>query len=167
MKNYMTEYNIQWVWEPYEARHGTNAGAVFQALTVCKLAKQHLDGLMVWHLKGHSYGLIENDDEIRSTGYLYLWGNKYLCGKMVETSSKDTRFETVAVENTEGKRSVILINKSESHLKIRLNNEEIGFEPSYLAQINDSGFKPQEIIFRKDEIELKPWSVTLLTNINN
>ena len=165
LKNYMTEYNIQWVWEPLELRHGSNVGAVFQALTVSRLAKQHLDGLMVWHLKGHSYGLIENDDEIRSTGYLYLWGNKYLCGKMVKTSTSDTRLETVAVENTEGKRSVLLINKSDSHLNFRLKNKEIGFEPAYSAQINDSGFKPQEINLSNNEIELKPWSVTLLSSI--
>lgn len=167
LKNYMTEYNIQWVWEPYETRHGSNVGAVFQALTISCLAKQHLDGLMVWHLKGHSYGLIENNDEIRSTGYLYLWGNKYLCGKMVKTTTSDTRLETVAVENTEGKRSLLLINKSDNHLNFKLNNKDIGFEPAYSAQINDSGFKPQDIIINNYEIDLEPWSVTLLTSNKN
>ena len=167
LKNYMTEYNIQWVWEPYEVRHGSNAGAVFQALTVSRLAKQHLDGLMVWHLKGHSYGLIENDDEIRSTGYLYLWGNKYLCGKMVKTNSSDSRLETLAVENTEGERSILLINKSDNRLNFRPTNKEIGFEPRYSAQINDSGFKPQELILSNNEMVLEPWSVTLLTSNKN
>ena len=86
---------------------------------------------------------------------------------MVKTSTSDTRFETVAVENTEGKRSVLLINKSDCHLNFRLKNKEIGFEPAYSAQLNDSGFKPQEINLSDNEIELKPWSVTLLSSNKN
>lgn len=164
LQNYLTEYNIQWVWEPLEIRHGSNVGAVFQALAVTKAALQNMDGVMVWHLKGLSYGLINGQDEIRSTGQLYLWGNKYLVGKMVETMSPDPRIEIVAVTRPDGKKSILLINKSDEQLKIDVSPSRIGFKVNYGAQLTSEEFLPQKIAWEEPELKLLACSVTLLSS---
>lgn len=164
LRNCISEYNIQWVWEPLEIRHGNSVGAVFQSLMVTKLAQESLDAIMVWHLKGLSYGLINADNTVRTTGYLYLWGNEFLYGNMVETKTSDVRLTLVAVIRPDGTRSILLINKSDDRLTYDLVMNHTGFEIKYSGQLNAENLKPQEIKMEGQKIKLSPWSVTLLSS---
>lgn len=44
METFLTEFNIQATWEPFERRHGNNVGAVFLASTVRRTALAGVSG---------------------------------------------------------------------------------------------------------------------------
>ncbi len=117
---FLTEYNVKWTWDPFERRHANSVGAVFQAGLLKRAASVGLNGVLVWHLKGHAYGLIDADDKVRTTGQLYLLGRKYLVGETVVATSDNADVEPWAVRMADGRRAVLLTNKSDHTADVTL-----------------------------------------------
>ncbi len=109
---FLTEYNVEWTWTPFERRQANNVGAVFMASTMKHLAQTDLDGVMLWQLKGYYYGMIDDDNAIRPAAQLYQWGNRYMVGDIAKSDSADERLEIMPVTRKDGARSVLIINKA-------------------------------------------------------
>ncbi len=112
---FLTEFNIQWTWEPFETRHANHIGAIYMGSIVDKLSKYPMSGVTMWHFKGHSYGIIGNNNEMRPAGYLYEWGNRALHGERYNVYFKEDSIRkylnVIPVENEET-RSVLIMNTS-------------------------------------------------------
>ena len=164
---FLDEYNIKWVWEPIERRHGNNVGAVFQACLLRRMGALGLNGVTVWHAKGHAYGLVDGDDTIRMTGRLYQIGSRCLVGAMADASVQgDKDIELIAVKRDDGVRSVLLINRADHTVVVRgVGKWELGAVPPQMARIASEGLSSpqwkQELA--GDELRLPGYSVTLLT----
>lgn len=158
LEYFLTEYNVQWVWTPFDVRHANNEGAVFQALVINQLAPL-TNGIFVWHLKGHSYGLIDDDNSIRATGQFYLWGREYLIGSVKKYESDNHQIEAIPVVNKTGRKAVLLVNKSIQSVDFTLNSS-LGFKPKLIQQLNADWKKSQDIAGKR--ITLLPYSLTIL-----
>ncbi|MFA9392767.1 MAG: hypothetical protein ACERKD_23365 [Prolixibacteraceae bacterium] len=164
LKTCLTEYNVQWVWEPFEIRHANNVGAIFQALIIRNMARRKVEANMIWHLKGFSYGLINNENQIRSTGQLFLWGSRYLTGKMVQSSTTDPEIEAIAVESSEGKQAVLIINKANAQKQFNFGTSVLKGDIKFKARISDKMFEEEILDSRKELETLPPYSLTLISN---
>ncbi len=164
---FLDEYNIKWVWEPMERRHGNNVGAVFQACVLKRMAMLGLDGVTVWHAKGGAYGLVDNDDTIRRTGRLYQLGSRCLAGAMAEAKAEGEKdLELIAVTRDDGVRSVLLINRADHTVIVRgAGKLGVSAEAPALVRIAADGVSlPQaQQELAGDGLRLPGYSVTLIT----
>ncbi len=163
---YFGAITLQWVWTPFEIRHTNNAGAVFQACFVRRAALKNVTGVTVWHLKGNACGLIDGNNAQRATGSLYLWGTQYLHGTIAAGTVSGTTLEVLPVVMPDGKRSLLLMNKTGNTVTIPGGGNLLvpaGGELLRSFQINASGFLPQTISVTPGDLALAPYSVTLLT----
>lgn len=158
LEYFLTEYNVQWVWTPFDVRHANNEGAVFQASVINHLAPL-TDGICVWHLKGHSYGLIDDNNIIRATGQLYLWGNEYLTGSVKKYVSDNQQIEVIPVVNDNGRKAILLINKSIQSVDFTVK-PGLGIRPALVMQINADWKEPLTI--SSNQMVLLPYSLTII-----
>jgi xylan 1,4-beta-xylosidase len=152
---YLTEFNIQWTWEPFEKRHANHIGALYMALVANELSKYPISGITMWHFKGNAYGLIDKENHFRPAAYLYEWGNNFIYGEKVAINYTDTLVkndvEVIATVNNHG-RAVLLINRSP--------------ETTYEVKPNDLGFdlKNHAMVALMDEHHQIPDTVCLTGN---
>jgi xylan 1,4-beta-xylosidase len=168
LETFLTEYNIKWIWDPIELRHGNNIGAVFDASVLRNMALLGVTGVTKWHAKGHSYGMIEADNEPRSPYYLYYWGIRYLVGDMASAQvSDETSLEVLPIVRADKSRSILFINKANRAVKVpaglKLLPISAGQKP-WAEQINHKG----RAVFvipntPAGDLELPGYSVTMLT----
>ena len=166
LETYLTEYNVQWTWTPFEIRHANNVGAVFQACYLRRAALRNLDGVTVWHLKGNAYGLIDGSNAQRATGSLYRWGTQYLHGRMAASAVADSTVEVFPVLMPDGKRSMLLMNKTATVRTVTGGGSLLtpgSGETVRAFQINGSGMLPQTLSVGPGDLALAPYSVTLIT----
>jgi xylan 1,4-beta-xylosidase len=166
LETYLTEYNVQWTWTPFEIRHANHVGAVFQACYLRRAALRNLNGVTVWHLKGNAYGLIDGSNAQRATGSLYRWGTQYLHGRMAASTVADSTVEVFPVRMPDGKRSMLLMNKTASTRTVIGGGSLLtagSGETVRAFQINGSGFLPQTLNVGPGDLALAPYSVTLIT----
>ncbi len=166
VETFLTEFNIQWSWDPIEERHANFAGAMFEACVINRLAYLGVSGVTVWHNKGNAYGLIDANNNMRATGILYSWGNRYLTGNrptIVEQPGND-KIEVIATQNTNGNQSVLLINKQATSVSISVSSLAIPGESLRVLVIDEQSYMPYPISIVNDIIELAPMSATLVTN---
>jgi hypothetical protein len=166
-KTWLTEFNLQWTWNPVEARHGNVFGALFQ-YQILKLAQQYqFEGTMVWHLKGNAYGLIDDQDSIRTTGYFFLLGNKFLIGNKAETlqSEEANGLDFMAVTK-DGHRNLLVCNLTENFKTLKNNHLLLGAKPGYprfIYQLNTLRLSPIAIQAFEGEMSLPPYSMTFFS----
>ena len=164
---FLDEYNVKWVWDPIERRHGNNVGAVFQACLLSRLSKIGLDGVTIWHAKGNAYGLVGSDDSIRLKGRFYQIGSRCLVGSVFESAiSGDKNLEAFAVKRADGVRSVLLINRADHTIALPRTGK-LGLSVSYpsVMCISADGFAAPSIgnELINDILSLPGYSVTLMT----
>ncbi len=116
IETFLNEYNAQWTWQPYERRHANAIGAALQGAIITRLAQQDVTGLTVWHAKGNAYGLIDQDNNVRAPGQLFLLGRHLLTGQIADVSEFGGTglLDVLAVTDAQGKRSVMLVNRGEA-----------------------------------------------------
>lgn len=163
----LTEYNVQWTWEPFEIRHANNVGAVYQALIIRSMALRKLHAVMVWHLKGFAYGLINDQNTLRTTGQLYLWGNHHLTGTMADAHCSDPDIVVWPVRKSDNSRSVLLINKAASERLVSGLTKFCGFNPAQIEQLNETGFNTTIVDVETKNLYLPAYSLTLLKETDN
>lgn len=158
---FLTELNIKWVWDPIERRHGNNIGALFLASTLHQLAKTNIDGVTMWHAKGGSYGLIDGDNTMRSTGHLYRW-SKSLPGRVMEAKSGNELLEIIPIQRGQNK-SLLLLNKANRGVTIPNSGQVLASAKWRAQRIDAGGLVPQIEVPKTGAWTLPGYSLTLLT----
>lgn len=132
---FLSEYNINYSWKSGEMRQNSHIGAVWFASVLKHLTEAEIDMATSWHLKDGIYGMIDPKNNLRPAAQVFAWGNKYLIGKVVATQSQNDAVEALAVEQDDGRRSLLLINKSSRSTQVNLQ-----FTPNILSEKTISGF---------------------------
>lgn len=112
IETFLDEFNVQWTWTPYEPRHHNHVGASWMALLIKRLAVSGISGATVWNSKDGAYGLLPGD-YYSAPANLYIWGQNFLRGGLAESTDDEAgRIELFPVVTKEGKKSLLMINKS-------------------------------------------------------
>jgi xylan 1,4-beta-xylosidase len=120
---FLSEYNINFTWDSGETRQNNHIGAVWFASVLKHLAESGIDMAASWHLKDGIYGMIDPANKLRPAANVFAWGNKYLIGKVMATKSDLSSLEALAVRQQNGKRSLLLINKSSAATRVNLKED--------------------------------------------
>ncbi|GJM64428.1 sugar-binding protein [Persicobacter diffluens] len=170
LEYFLDEFNVQWVWNPYEKRHHNNVGAVWFSTIIKRLAENGVDGAMCWNAKDGAYGLMLNDNALSAPGQLYLWGGRYLVGDMAEVSTSNADIEAMAVTREGGKRSVLIFNRSHDEYVVTNANSLLATNGGVLASRMDASTQsgqrnnPEAVSIGNDhQITLPSFSVVLVT----
>jgi hypothetical protein len=166
-KTWLTEYNIQWTWDPLEARHGTSLGALYQ-YNIIRMCQQYgLEGSMVWHLKGNAYGLIDDKDSIRTTGNFFLLGTRVLVGDLnkVDYINNTNGLDFMAVSSSSHK-AIAVCNQTATPKTLVKNHLLFGSNTAYkryIYQLQNGRFGIVSITQFEGDLVLPPYSITLLS----
>jgi len=166
-KTWLTEFNVQWTWDPLEVRHGNIFGALYQYNIIRLCQKHNFEGAFVWHLKGNAYGLMDDRDSIRTTGNLFILGNKFLIGTINKSSINDgtTGLDLMAITGTDHK-TVLFCNKSRSSKRIRNNHLLLSTNTAYkryIYQLQQNRFGIVRINQYEGDMVLPPYSITVIS----
>ncbi len=158
---FLTEYNVQWVWQPFERRHANSIGAAFQASVVAALAPL-VDGITVWHLKGNAYGLIDGRNHIRPSGWLYRWAHQALVGERMQVAVEEPGgLQVLAVRADDQTRAVLLVNTTAGQLDVPAASTLLD-APGQLSRIDAEGAWHLGVA-GDQPLALPGYSLTLLT----
>ncbi len=169
---FLTEFNIQWTWTPFEPRHANHLGAIYLALVVEALSSSNMNGAAMWHFKGDAYGIIDADNQVRSAGYLYAMANQHVHGKRFEinyaSDSTSEHLKVIAVENERGERIIMLINRSAAD-DFNASISDLGLQKENLLvwKIDRANQQPlkEEMTSRDASISIPPHSVLIIKNV--
>jgi Glycosyl hydrolases family 39 len=161
------EYNINYSWRSGENRQNTHIGAVWFASVLKHLAEAGIDMATSWNLKDGIYGLIDQRNQPRLAGTVFAWAIKYLTGSVMATNSNNSSVEAMAVQQRNGKRSLLLINKSDSFANLTLRGmNSINFAGSIpVFYLNANGVRNStidEALLLDKSLSLPPYSLALL-----
>jgi hypothetical protein len=126
------------------------------------MAQLGVSGVALWTQKGKAYGsIIDGDNKTFPSYTLYQWGAKHLTGKMAESISGDRKLlEIVGATRSDGRKSVLLMNKSDHTLQIPAAKVLLPGAKSIL-RIDAEGVQ-NNLAFAGDRLELPGYSLTLL-----
>ncbi|GAB1543641.1 hypothetical protein NUACC21_63170 [Scytonema sp. NUACC21] len=160
------EYNINYVWTSGEKRQHNYIGAVWFASVLKHLADVGIDMAASWHLKDEIYGMIDPKNNLRPPATIFAWANKYLIGAVMQTIGDHPFVEALAVQKQNGKRSLLLINKSSQPIDLRLESKQSLTKSNALQMLSldASGVQTKTITVNllQQAIVLSSYSVTLL-----
>ncbi len=161
------EYNINYSWRSGENRQNTHIGAVWFASVLKHLAEAGVDMATSWNLKDGIYGLIDHRNQPRLAATVFAWAIKYLTGSVMATSSNNSFVEAMAVQQKDGKRSLLLINKSDSFANLTLRGmNTINFADTVsVLYLNANGVRNSTIdkaVLLGQSLNLPPYSLALL-----
>ncbi len=163
---FLSEYNINYSWDSGENRQNTHLGAVWFASVFKHLAEAKIDMATSWHLKDGIYGMIDPDNRMRASAILFSWAVNFLIGTVVKTQSDRPGLETLAIQQDNDHRSLLLINKSAEAAKVNLIGANAYFQPGKITthRLDINGIKvlstPKNLNF--NSLDLKPYSLLLL-----
>lgn len=159
------EYSLAYTYQSPETRQWSNVGAVWFASTLKHMADAGLDMAAQWNLKDRFYGLIGNDEAVRPAATVYAWGNQYLVGALAQTQSDQPWVEAMAVRQTNGSQSLLLINKASAPAKVTLaltgSTRSAAWQSFRLDAAGTTEGMPESDALDKD-VTLPPYSLLLL-----
>ena len=117
----LDEYGVNYNWRSGEARQWSNVGAVFYASVLRNIAYAGITYALNWDLKDRVYGLTDMRDSPRPIATVLTWGCHYLTGDLCLATSSHPRIEAMAVRQSDGCRSILLLNKAAGTATISLN----------------------------------------------
>ncbi len=163
---FLSEYNINYSWKSGENRQNTYIGAVWFASVLKHLAESGIEMAASWHLKDGIYGMIDPRNNLRPAATVFAWGNKYLTGTVMKTDSDRSEVESLAVEQKDGRRSILLINKSSSPVKVNLQISPTTFsfqqvEAFSLGENGTNNITEANSIIDSRSIDLPSYSLVL------
>ena len=116
------EYNISWTWETRDPRMTDIKGAVFDALAVTSAVTNGAKATMAWNECDGIYGKMDNSYQLRPSATLFHWLNTDLIGVIAATESTDqAAIVGYAVKRNDGRKSLLLINRSASDRSVVLS----------------------------------------------
>ena len=133
---FLSEYNINYSWKSDERRQNTHIGAVWFASVLKHLAGAGIEMATSWHLKDGIYGMIDPQNNLRPAATVFAWGNRYLTGTVADTDSDRPQVESLAVNQEQGKRSLLLINKSSEVARVNLQMKPNTFSDQKVAAVS-------------------------------
>ncbi|MBO3457557.1 alpha-L-arabinofuranosidase [Aetokthonos hydrillicola Thurmond2011] len=161
------EYNINYSWDSGEKRQNTYLGAVWFASVLKHLGDAGIDMATSWLLKDGIYGMIDPENDLRPVAVFFSWGIKYLTGRIMYTESENPLIEAMAVRQSDDRRSLLLINKSDVVAKLSISAKQnlTSVKSIPVFYLNSNGVKsaslPKEALLKKPLI-LPPYSLALL-----
>jgi xylan 1,4-beta-xylosidase len=161
------EYNINHSWKSGEKRQQTHVGAVWFASVLKHLADAGIDMATSWHLKDGVYGLIDSRNNLRPAATVFAWGVKYLTGKVMRTESDQRFVEAMAVQQENGARSLLLINKSAESAKLSVRGmpDASKLDSVQMFSLDANGVKrgtPARAALAREPLNMNPYSLVLL-----
>lgn len=161
------EYNINYSWQSGENRQNTHIGAVWFASVLKHLSDAGIDMATSWHLKDGVYGLIDPQNNLRPAATVFAWGIQYLTGTIVDVKSDHAFVEAMAVRQKDGKRSLLLINKSAepTRLVIQAKPHLSTRERIPLLYLDANGIRNMTLAataLKQEPLILNPYSLSLL-----
>ncbi len=125
---FLSEYNINYAWDSGETRQNTHVGAVWFASVLKHLAEAEIDLAASWHLKDNIYGMIDHQNNLRPSATVFAWAIQFLDGTVMQNESDRSTIEAFPVQQNNGKRSLLLINKSAESAEIKLTENSGSFQ---------------------------------------
>jgi hypothetical protein len=168
---FLSEYNINYLWDSGETRQNTHIGAVWFASVLKHLAEAEIDLAASWHLKDNIYGMIDHQNNLRPSATVFAWAIQFLDGMVMQNQSDRSTIEAFPVQQNNGKRSLLLINKSAESTKIKLTENSGSFQAEKTKMHSLEANKIQ--VFdanKKAELKtftLNPYSLLLLSETKN
>ncbi|MGF1590406.1 MAG: alpha-L-arabinofuranosidase [Pleurocapsa sp.] len=163
---FLSEYNINYAWDSGETRQNTYVGAVWFASVLKHLAEAGIEMAASWHLKDGIYGMIDPDNNLRPAATVFAWANKFLIGKVMENQSDRSWIEALPIEQQNGGRSLLLINKSDEYAQVNLTEKHGSFEigKTTIHSLDAEGVKTSDAAAKTNlnSFTLNPYSVLLL-----
>jgi hypothetical protein len=162
---FLSEYNINFTWDSGETRQNNHIGAVWFASTFKHLAESGIEMAASWHLKDGIYGTIDPNNKLRPAANVFTWANKYLIGTVMETISDRTTLEAMAVRQKDGKRSLLLINKSPVLTSVKLQTDGQDFSATKISNfhLDEKGVTNKVLAKIEDKgLMMQPYSLSLL-----
>jgi len=164
----LTEYNINFNWNPHDPRQATNVGAVWFASVLYHLIKNNVEIAQTWHSRsGGTFGLFSPENEVRPPAQLFALCNRYIAGSHYLSQSSDKTVECLAFAG-DRRWGMLLINKSAQPKTVKLNLLNLPaktYDPilpeveSY--SISQTGFKSGKVDFA-DTVKLDGYELILL-----
>ncbi len=146
-------------------KQNSHVGAVWLASVLKHLAEAGTDMVTVAPFKDELEGLFDEHNRPRPRATVLSWFQKYLVGDICPTVSTLPSIEAFAVRNHQGRRALLLLNKSDNPVKVRLANlGERGKDT--VALVVDAGGLQQAVVTRtascRELLALTPMSANLL-----
>ena len=122
-----------------------------------------------WHLKDGIYGMIVPQNNLRPSATVFAWAIKFLTGKVMENQSDRCSIEALPIQQQNGNRSLLLINKSAEYAKVNLTEKYGSFEvgKTQINSLDADGIKVFEPKAKANfkTFTLSPYSVSLLRSL--
>lgn len=169
MECFLNEFNVQYVWQPYEPMHHNHLGASWMACFIKNVALQGVTGLNVWNTEDGAYGLNYNS----APANLYLMSTKYLRGDIVESKDSTDKVEIIPVLSASGSKSVLFVNRTGTITTIMDAKQLIGGDISSIKGMRLDGttlvenkvYTTQTMDSVPTDVVLNPYGMILLTNV--
>ena len=163
---FLSEYNINYSWKSGEMRQNSHIGAVWFASVLKNLVEAEIDMATSWHLKDGVYGMIDPKNNLRPAARVFAWANQYLVGTVMATTSEHSAIESLAVQQAEGERSLLLINKSSTPARVNLQILSNGFSAQKVeaVSLDENGINNVNDamkILQSQSLSISPYSLTL------
>jgi len=159
LEQFITEAHLSYSWDPFERRHANQLGAIWLATGLHRAALAGADGVMMWHSKGTSFGLLDSRNQPRPAAVLYRLGRDRLCGYMAKVETSDEALvEAIAVTGENGRRAILIIVKADHPVRL----QALGTGRWSGTRLDADG--QHEMTVALDQpLELSGYSLTLLT----
>ena len=169
LEAFLDEFNVQYVWEPYEPAHHNFVGASWMACFIKNVALRGITGLNVWNTDDGAYGLNYNT----APANLYLMSNKYLRGDVVESVDPSDKIEMLPVITETGERSLLFVNRTGQPVTIVNAKSLVGGDESLINGLRlDSTTNTEGRVYITEtmaeiptDVVLNPYGMVLLTNV--
>ncbi len=116
----LTEYNINFNWKPHDPRQATHIGATWMASVLNHLIRNHVEIAQTWHSRGGgTFGLIDDQGNVRPAGKLLALCNRYLAGEFVQSRSSAKTVECLGFRNAK-EAGYLLVNKRGVPVDVRV-----------------------------------------------
>lgn len=169
LETFLDEFNVQYVWKPYEPAHHNYIGASWMACFIKSVALEGVTGLNVWNTQDGAYGLNYNS----APANLYLLNRKYLRGDIAESTDLSDRVEMIPIINENGGKSILFINRMGDETTILAAKQLIGGDFSIIkamrldetTEVSSKVYMTETIDVVPTDIILNPYGMVLLTNV--
>lgn len=168
MEVFLDEFNVQYVWKPYQPAHHNHVGAAWMACFIKNVALAGVTGLNVWNTEDNAYGLNYTSAPAR----LYQWSCPYLRGSIVESHDVSDQVEMLPVLSERGK-SILFVNRTGETLRLknvakllgRHNRQVSAYRLDGTTKVEERVYDQVEISRHKSDISLQPYGLVLVTNV--
>jgi xylan 1,4-beta-xylosidase len=168
IETFLDEYNVQYVYTPYEPRHHNHVGAAWMACFIKNVALGGVTGLNVWNTQDGAYGLNYNS----APANLFLMSRKYLRGGIAESSEVENKIEMLPIISANGEKSILFVNLTGEKVTVVDAKDLIGGDLSAIRGLRLDNTTGEGSVYTTEtignvpvDVVLNPYGMVLLTNV--